>query len=270
MATFHSIPQLAPGQVRKRNVFDILELLGGTNTTPSAAKNILIRVDFNVPMNSELKITDDSRIRGALPTIAAVLQAKHNCILMSHMGRPKAVQKSQDTDGSERAALSLENVVGRLSDLSGTQVQFVPDCIGPQVKDAVSKLPAAGGAILLLENLRFYKQEETNDPVFAQSLASIADAYVNDAFGTCHRAHASVSGVPALLPPQKCGVGCLVASEVAYLDFSSLGPDDKVAAGESMYIYCVTVYIFSPSVLVAYVSFQKHCISHYFYMSLLS
>jgi phosphoglycerate kinase len=244
MASSHPIPQLAPGQVRKRNVFDILELFGGSTTTSShKAKNILIRVDFNVPMNSEGKITDDSRIRGALPTIAAVLQAKHNCILMSHMGRPKAVQTGKDTDGAERAALSLNHVVDRLSELSGIPVQFVPDCIAPQVKDAASKLPTTGGAILLLENLRFYPQEEANDPVFAQALASIADAYVQDAFGTCHRAHASVSGVPALLPASKCGVGCLVASEVAYLDFTSLGPNDKVAAGKSIYIYIYSVLL---------------------------
>jgi phosphoglycerate kinase len=227
----NSIPQLAPGQARKRNVFDILETFGGTNTS-NDAKNILIRVDFNVPMNSNMVITDDSRIKGALPTILAVLQAKHNCILMSHMGRPKAVQKGSDADGSERAKLSLIHVVNRLSELSKTKVQFVEDCIGPKVKDAVDSLPTQGGAILLLENLRFYKEEEANDPAFAQSLADICDAYVNDAFGTCHRAHASVSGVPALLPHPKCGVGCLVASEVAYLDFTSLGPDDKVAAGE--------------------------------------
>jgi phosphoglycerate kinase len=222
-----SIPQLAPGQVRKRNVFDIIEKFGDTT-----GKNILIRVDFNVPMNAEFAITDDSRIRGALPTIAAVLKAKHNCILMSHMGRPKAVQKGEDADGSERASLSLKHVVDRLSDLSGTKVQFVEDCVGDKVKESVSALPSQGGSILLLENLRFYPQEEKNDPAFAQSLASIADAYVNDAFGTCHRAHASVSGVPALLAKENCGVGCLVASEVAYLDFTGLGPDDKVAAGE--------------------------------------
>ena len=240
-STSNPIPQLAPGQVRKRNVFDILEMFDADNAPGTTAKNILIRVDFNVPMTATQEITDDSRIKGALPTIAAVLKAKHNCILMSHMGRPKQVQSATDADGSERASLSLTHVVDRLSELTSTKVQFVNDCIGPDVKDAVSKLPTTGGAILLLENLRFYKQEEKNDPVFGGQLASIADAYVNDAFGTCHRAHASVSGVPALLSPKQCGVGCLVASEVAYLDFTGLGPDDKIAAGEYLSIHCWVV-----------------------------
>lgn len=222
-----SIPQPAPGQARKRNIFDILESL----STDGGAKNILVRVDFNVPMNADFDITDDSRIRGALPSIKAILNAKHNAILMSHMGRPKKIQKGEDTDGSERKSMSLQLVQKRLSELAGVEVQFVDDCIGDKVKSAVDALPKEGGAILLLENLRFYKQEEKNDAEFAQSLASIADAYINDAFGTCHRAHASVSGVPALLPKEKCGVGCLVAKEVAFLDFTSLGEDEVVAAG---------------------------------------
>jgi len=221
-----SIPQPAPGHARKRNIFDILESLPSND----GAKNILVRVDFNVPMNSDFVITDDSRIRGALPSIKAILNAKHNAILMSHMGRPKKVQKGEDADGSERSAMSLKHVLKRLSELAGVETLFVEDCIGDKVKSAVEKLPKEGGSILLLENLRFYKQEEKNDPDFAQSLASIADAYVNDAFGTCHRAHASVSGVPALLPKEKCGVGCLVAKEVAFLDFTSLGEDEVVAA----------------------------------------
>jgi phosphoglycerate kinase len=97
-------------------------------------------------------------------------------------------------------------------------------------QDTVSQLPAEGGGVCLLENLRFYKAEEKNDPDFAKTLASYADAYVNDAFGTCHRAHASVSGVPALLPRRLCGIGCLVASELAFLDFSSLGEGERIAA----------------------------------------
>mmetsp|Transcript_99183 Transcript_99183/g.286194 ORF Transcript_99183/g.286194 Transcript_99183/m.286194 type:complete len:430 (-) Transcript_99183:117-1406(-) len=213
-------------QTRKRNVGDILESL----PSDGGAKNILVRVDFNVPLNGSFEITDDSRIRGAMPTIESILKAKHNAILMSHMGRPKAVQKGEDTDGSQRKALTLQHVQKRLSELSGVDVQFVDDCIGDKVKDAVSKLPKEGGAILLLENLRFYKEEEKNAPEFAKSLASIADAYVNDAFGTSHRAHASVSGVPGLMPKEKCAVGSLVAKEVAFLDFSSLGEDEVVAA----------------------------------------
>jgi len=220
-----SVTQPAPAQQRKRSVFDILESM------PEGGKNILVRVDFNVPMNGDFKITDDSRIRGAMATIQAILKAKHNAILVSHMGRPKAVQKGEDTDGAQRHALSLKHVQGRLSELAGVPVQFVEDCIGDKVKDAVSNLPKEGGAILLLENLRFYKEEEKNGADFVKSLASIADAYVNDAFGTCHRAHASVSGVPALLPKEKCGVGCLVAKEVAFLDFKNLDENEVVAAG---------------------------------------
>lgn len=225
-----SMPQPAPGQARKRNIFDVLEQL----SSDDGAKNILVRVDFNVPMNADFVITDDSRIRGALPSIQAILKAKHNAILVSHMGRPKAVQKGEDTDGKQRKALSLQHVQQRLSELAGVQAQFVDDCVGDKVKAAVAALPKEGGAVLLLENLRFYKEEEKNGEDFAKSLASIADAYVNDAFGTCHRAHASVSGVPALLPKEKCGVGCLVAKEVAFLDFTSLAESEVVAAGKFM------------------------------------
>ncbi|KAL3921176.1 MAG: hypothetical protein SGILL_002885 [Bacillariaceae sp.] len=180
-------------------------------------------------MDADGTITDDSRIRGAIPTIETVLKSGNNAILMSHMGRPKKVQSGED-DGTQKAALSLSHVVPKLKELTGADVRFVDDCIGDKVKDAVSELPKEGGAVLVLENLRFRKDEEKNVESFAKGLAANADAYVNDAFGTAHRAHASVSGVPALLSPELCGIGCLVASEVAYLDFSGLGPDDKVAA----------------------------------------
>jgi phosphoglycerate kinase len=162
-----------------------------------------------------------------------VLKAKNNCILMSHMGRPKLVQKGEDADGTQKKQLTLNHVVKSLSDLSGIEVRFVDDCIGDKVKDAVANLPKEGGAILLLENLRFYKEEEKNGEDFTKSLASIADAYINDAFGTSHRAHASVSGVPAFLPKRNCGVGCLVAKEVAFLDFSTIGDKDVIAAGKN-------------------------------------
>lgn len=220
-----TMPTYAPGQTRKRNVNDVLETLGKDGD----AKNILVRVDFNVPMDGDGKITDDSRIRGAIPTIKIILESGNNAILMSHMGRPKSVQKGED-DGTQRAALSLKHVVPTLKELSGADVSFVDDCIGEVVKGAVAALPKTGGSILVLENLRFRKDEEANVESFARGLASIADAYINDAFGTAHRAHASVAGVPALLPKEKCGVGCLIASEVAYLDFSQLGEGDKVAA----------------------------------------
>jgi phosphoglycerate kinase len=236
MATTNPIPQVAPGQVRKRNVFDILDKFKAEGAT---GKNFLIRNDFNVPMTAEYEITDDSRIRGALPTINAILSANHNCILMSHMGRPKKVQKGEDEDGKERADLTLKHVVNRLSQLVGRPVLFAEDCIGPKAEEAVAALPKEGGAVLLLENLRFHKQEEKNDEAFAKALASLGDAYVNDAFGTCHRAHASVSGVPALMSKELCGVGCLVASEVAYLDFSNRGENEKVAASKWRYSFKV-------------------------------
>lgn len=219
------MPAYAPGQTRKRNVNDVLEILD-----KDGAKNILVRVDFNVPMDADLNITDDSRIRGAIPTIEIILKSGNNAILMSHMGRPKKVQKGEDDDGSQRASLSLKAVVPRLTELTGADVRFVDDCIGDKVKEAVAELPGTGGSILVLENLRFRKDEESNVESFAEGLASIADAYINDAFGTAHRAHASVAGVPALLPKEKCGIGCLVASEVAYLDFSQLADGEKVAA----------------------------------------
>lgn len=234
-----SMPQLAPGAIRKRNVFDVLEVLKSKDTFASKKPNILVRVDFNVPTKDNgdgtLTITDDSRIRGALPTIRAITQGVHcNAILVSHMGRPKLVQKSAsaDTDDAETAKqrrdLSLEPVADHLSKLMNTTVLFGADCMNAQ--DTVNQLPASGGGICLLENLRFYKQEEKNDKEFATKLASYADAYVNDAFGTCHRAHASVSGVPEQMPSELCGIGCLVASELAFLDFSNVGPQDKVAA----------------------------------------
>eukprot|EP00536_Pseudo-nitzschia_multiseries_P008348 jgi/Psemu1/197768/e_gw1.210.117.1 len=218
------MPTYAPGQTRKRNVNDVLETLD-----KDGAKNILVRVDFNVPMDADFNITDDSRIRGAIPTIEIILKSGNNAILMSHMGRPKQVQKGED-DGTQRAALTLNHIVPRLTELTGADVRFVDDCIGDKVNAAVTELPSDGGSILVLENLRFRKDEESNVESFAKGLASIADAYINDAFGTAHRAHASVSGVPALLPKEKCGVGCLVASEVAYLDFSQLAEGEKVAA----------------------------------------
>ena len=138
--------------------------------------------------------------------------------------------RGEDTEETrqQRHDLSLRPVATHLGKLLELDVLFGPDCLTSQ--DTVSQLPQEGGGVCLLENLRFYKQEEKNDSEFAQTLANYADAYVNDAFGTCHRAHASVSGVPALLDPKLCGIGCLVASELAYLDFSTLSETDKVGA----------------------------------------
>lgn len=222
-----------PPTSRKRNVFDVLDVLGKSNTKPS---NVLIRVDFNVPMTFDAgdkgTITDDSRIRGAIPTIQAVISSQCNAILVSHMGRPKLVQKGADNEetNKERHQLSLRPAAERLSELLGIPVSFGDDCIGEKAIAAVEALPKEGGGVLLLENLRFYKAEEKNDAEFAKSLASLADAYVNDAFGTSHRAHASVAGVPALMPDEVCGLGCLVSSELSYLDFASKKEGEMIAA----------------------------------------
>jgi phosphoglycerate kinase len=228
----HELPliQLPAGATRKRNVFDVIENLkkqGGD------AKTILVRVDFNVPMKGDV-ITDDSRIRGALPTIKAILQQNFNVVLVSHMGRPKLVQKiarpadDDEETAAERKALSLKLVAEHLAKLLDKQVLFGEDCLN--ARDIVGQLPKSGGGLCLLENLRFYLNEEKNEKNFVETLASYASAYVNDAFGTSHRAHASVSGVPALFPSEFCGIGCLVASELSFLDFSSVGENDKIAA----------------------------------------
>jgi len=218
---------------RRRNVFDVLEYIKENELT---AKNILVRVDYNVPMteNSDgtYTIADDSRIRSSLQTIKAIISSNCNAILVSHMGRPKLVQKKLDDESTllERRKLSLFPVSERLSQLLQIETMFTEDCVGPQVEIAVNALPKEGGKILLLENLRFYKEEEKNEENFAKQLASFADAYINDAFGTCHRAHASITGVPALLNKNLCGLGCLVSSEVSYLDFSSIDKGTTVAA----------------------------------------
>lgn len=212
---------------RKRNLFDVLETLEARKG--DVAPKILVRVDFNVPMNGG-DIADDSRIRGAIPTIETILRSKCNAILVSHMGRPKLVQKGEDVGGQQRAKLSLRPAAERLGSLMELNVIFGEDCLGEKADAAISSLPAEGGGVVLLENLRFYKQEEHNDVDFAQKLASYADAYINDAFGTCHRAHASTAGVPGLLDTTLCGIGSLVASELDFLDFSSLKQGDRVAA----------------------------------------
>ena len=148
-----------------------------------AGKKALVRVDFNVPLNEQFQITDDTRMRATVKTINKILQDGGAVILMSHLGRPK--------DGPTDK-YSLKHVVAHLSELlSGNDVQFADDCIGA---DAVSKAAALqAGQVLLLENLRFYKEEEKGDPAFAEKLSRLGDVYVNDAFGTAHRAHASTA-----------------------------------------------------------------------------
>ena len=152
-------------------------------------KRVLVRVDFNVPQDKSGAITDDTRIRVSLPTIQYLRDKGAKVILCSHLGRP---------DGKVVEKMRMGPVAARLSQLLGTPVQTVKDCVGPEVKKAVSRLK--GREVLLLENLRFHSEEEENDPSFSRSLAKLADIYVNDAFGTAHRAHASTEGVTKYLP----------------------------------------------------------------------
>jgi len=143
-------------------------------------KRVLMRVDFNVPLDEKKNITDDTRIKGAIPTKKYALDRNAKVILMSHLGRPK---------GAPNPEYSLKPVAADLGRKLGKNVIMTGDCIGPDVKKAVDSM--AGGDVILLENLRFHKEEEKNDPAFAKELAGLGDVFVNAAFGTCHRAHAS-------------------------------------------------------------------------------
>lgn len=167
-----------------------------------SGKKALIRVDFNVPLDEHFAITDDNRIQGATPTIKKILNDGGSVILMSHLGRPKA--------GPEEK-FSLKHIVSHLSEVLGVDVQFADDCIGD---DAYAKAAALKpGEVLLLENLRFYKEEEKGDAGFAERLAKLGDVYVNDAFGTAHRAHASTAVIARFFPGAKY-FGYLMAAEV--------------------------------------------------------
>lgn len=167
-----------------------------------AGKKALVRVDFNVPLDENFNITDDNRIQGAAPTIKKILNDGGSVILMSHLGRPK--------DGPTDK-YSLKHIVTHLSKVLGTDVQFANDCIG---KEAVEKAAALQtGQVLLLENLRFYKEEEKGDVEFAEKLSKLGDVYVNDAFGTAHRAHASTAIIAQFFPSAKYS-GYLMAAEV--------------------------------------------------------
>lgn len=181
-----------------------------------SGKRALVRVDFNVPVDEAGNITDDTRIRAALPTIQDLTQKGAKVILVSHFGRPKGIDEK----------LRLTPVAKRLSELLGQEVVKTDDCIGDEVSAKVSALQ--NGQVLLLENVRFYKEEEKNDPEFAKQLAANADLYVNDAFGTAHRAHASTEGVTKYLSPSVAGY--LIEKELQYLQSAIENPQRPLAA----------------------------------------
>lgn len=174
-------------------------------------KRVFVRVDYNVPLEEKdgvMVITDDTRIRETLPTLRLLIQQGGRLILASHLGRPK---------GKREPGLSLRPVAARLADLLGKPVAFVDDCVGEKVEKTAGALQP--GDVLLLENLRFYKEEEANDPLFAEQLAKVAEVYVNDAFGAAHRAHASTEGVPRVVRARggPCAAGLLMERELKFL-----------------------------------------------------
>ena len=174
-------------------------------------KRVLMRADFNVPLDEKRAITDDSRIAAALPSIKYILENGGKLILMSHLGRPK---------GEVKPEFCLDPVADRLSSLLKKNVKKLDDCIGDDVEDAVANM--RDGDVILLENLRFHKEEKKNDPEFAKQLASLGDVFVEDAFGTCHRAHASTVGVTQYLPSV---AGFLVQKEIEYFEKVTKDPD---------------------------------------------
>ena len=182
-----------------------------------SGKRVLVRADFNVPLNDAGEITDDTRIRAALPTIQDLTGKGAKVVLCSHFGRPK---------GKVVDSMRLTPVAQRLSELLGQEVVKCDDCVGPEVAAAVNGLQ--NGQVALLENVRFYAGEEANDPEFAQQLAANADMYVNDAFGTAHRAHASTEGVTKYLSPSVGGF--LIEKELEYLQAAIENPQRPLAA----------------------------------------
>ena len=182
-----------------------------------SGKRVFVRADFNVPLDDAGNITDDTRIRAALPTIQELINKGAKVILSSHMGRPK---------GEVKDSLRLNPVATRLSELLGKDVTKCDDCIGDAVSATVSGM--ANGDVVLLENVRFYNEETKNDPAFAEKLAANADLFVNDAFGTAHRAHASTEGVTKYLSPSVAGL--LIEKELEYLQNAVDNPQRPLAA----------------------------------------
>ena len=171
-----------------------------------AGKKALIRVDFNVPLDENFKVTDNTRIEAAKPTISKILNDGGTVVLMSHLGRPK---------GERNDKYSLRHIVGEVEKVLGKKVIFVEDCVGEVAEKAVAAAPA--GSVILLENLRYHKEEEKGDEGFSKELAKLGDIYVNDAFGTAHRAHASTTIVAKFFPERKC-FGYLLAKEIESID----------------------------------------------------
>jgi len=174
-------------------------------------KRVLVRVDFNVPLDENLNITDDTRIVESLPTIKKIIFEGGKAILMSHLGRPK---------GGPNPKYSLKPTAKRLSELLGKEVKLAPDCIGDEVKSMVNQMQ--NGDVLILENLRFHPEEEKNDPEFSKQLAELGDVYINDAFGSAHRAHASTEGVTKFI--KICAAGYLMKKELDYLGAAVSNP----------------------------------------------
>ena len=181
-----------------------------------SGKRTLVRVDFNVPLDDKQNITDDTRIRRAIPTLKYILEQGGKLIIASHLGRPK---------GEYNEKYSLKCVVKHLEELLGKTVLFATDCIGKETSEMVNKLQ--NGEVILLENLRFHKEEKKNNPEFAKQLASMAEIYVSDAFGTAHRAHASTAGIANYLPAY---AGFLMEKEIKYLGKVTTSPDRPMVA----------------------------------------
>ncbi len=181
-------------------------------------KKAIIRVDFNVPINEKFEVADDTRIRAAIPTIKKILSSGGAIILMSHLGRPK---------GEYEKKFSLKNVVPRLSELLETEVKFAKDCVGDETSKIVNELKS--GDVLLLENLRFHKEEKNGEETFAKKLADLADVYVNDAFGTAHRAHASTTIIAKFFPEEKM-FGYLIGNELKSMDMILHQPEKPFTA----------------------------------------
>lgn len=179
-------------------------------------KKVFVRADFNVPLDDKQQITDDTRIVKTLPTIQYLLDHNSAVILASHLGRPK---------GEAKPEFSLRPVAARLSELLGRTVQMAPDCVGPEAEKMAKSLKP--GEVLLLENLRYHKEEEKNDPAFSKALAQLADVGINDAFGCSHRAHASVAGITEFLP---MAAGLLLEKEIRFIGGAVEHPEHPFAA----------------------------------------